>query len=106
VSRDNVGSVWDIAFPGWKRFLTPFFRIWHERRGTVKITVRFRRERISASQRGGDTLDDQVEKAYAGWPDRIYVIDAKGQIVYKGEPGPRGFKVADVPPVLDKLDKR
>src|SRR5947208_499625 len=47
-----------------------------------------------------DTLDDKVEKAYAGWPDRMYVIDAKGKIAYKGGPGPGGFKVKDVPPVL------
>ncbi len=50
-----------------------------------------------------DTIDDQVEKAYAGWPDRIYVIDAEGKVAYKGGPGPQGFRVAEVPPVLDKL---
>jgi hypothetical protein len=50
-----------------------------------------------------DTLDDQVEKAYAGWPDRLYVIDAQGKIAYKGGPGPRGFQVSEIPPVLDKL---
>jgi hypothetical protein len=53
-----------------------------------------------------DTLDDAVEKAYAGWPDRIYVIDADGKIAYKGGPGPGGFKVADVPDVLDRLLKK
>jgi hypothetical protein len=50
-----------------------------------------------------DSLDDQVEKAYAGWPDRFYVIDSEGRIAYKGGPGPGGFKVQDIPPVLDKL---
>lgn len=52
-----------------------------------------------------DGLDDKVEKAYAGWPDRIYVIDAGGKIVHKGDPGPRGFSpsVKEVPAVLDKL---
>ena len=50
-----------------------------------------------------DTLDDQVEKAYAGWPDRIYVIDANGKVAYKGGPGPGGFRVPEVPPVLEKL---
>ena len=43
-----------------------------------------------------DTLDDRVEKAYAGWPDRFYVIDAEGKIAYKGGPGPGGFKAAEV----------
>ncbi len=50
-----------------------------------------------------DTIDNQMEKAYTAWPDRIYVIDADGKIAFKGEPGPRGFKVNEVPPVLDKL---
>jgi hypothetical protein len=52
-----------------------------------------------------DTLDDQVEKAYHGWPDRIYVVDARGQIALKGEPGPAGFRpaVQAAPAVLDRL---
>ncbi len=27
-----------------------------------------------------------------GWPDRLYVIDAKGHIACKAKPGPFGFK--------------
>ena len=50
-----------------------------------------------------DTIDDQVEKAYCGWPDRLYVVDAAGKLAYVGGPGPGGFQVRQVPPVLDKL---
>jgi type I thyroxine 5'-deiodinase len=50
-----------------------------------------------------DTLDDTMERAYSGWPDRLYVIDADGKLAYVGDPGPRGFKPADIPPVLKKL---
>jgi hypothetical protein len=50
-----------------------------------------------------DSIDNKVEKAYAAIPDRIYVIDAQGRIAYKGGPGPRGFRVSEVPPVLDRL---
>ena len=50
-----------------------------------------------------DTIDDRFEKAFAGWPDRIFVLDARGKIAFKGGPGPRGFKVEEVPPVLKKL---
>ena len=52
-----------------------------------------------------DTIDDQVEKAYAGWPDRIYILDQDGKIVHKGEPGPRGFKpsLSAAGAILDKL---
>jgi len=39
-----------------------------------------------------DDMDDKVEKAYAGWPDRLYIVDKKGGIAYKGGKGPGGFK--------------
>jgi Iodothyronine deiodinase len=48
-------------------------------------------------------MDDPFEAAFAAWPDRIYVLDAAGAVAYKGATGPRGFKVADVPPVLQNL---
>ena len=50
-----------------------------------------------------DTMDDRVNRAYSAWPDRLYVIDGHGRIAYKGGPGPRRFRVAEVPPVLDRL---
>ncbi len=39
-----------------------------------------------------DGMDDAVEHAYAGWPDRIYVVGVDGKIAFKGDPGPRGFR--------------
>jgi hypothetical protein len=52
-----------------------------------------------------DTMDDKLDKAYAGWPDRLYVIDQQGKVALKGDPGPRGFSpaVSAAPAVLDKL---
>ena len=50
-----------------------------------------------------DGMDDAVGKAFAAWPDRIYVIGIDGKLAFKGDPGPRGFQVSDVPPVLKKL---
>ena len=38
-----------------------------------------------------DPIDDPANKVYAGWPERIYIIDEAGAIVYKGKPGPFGF---------------
>ena len=43
-----------------------------------------------------DGLDNKVEAAYAGWPDRLYIVGKDGKIAYKGEPGPRGFKVDEM----------
>ncbi len=43
-----------------------------------------------------DGLDDAVSRAYGGWPDRLYVIDAEGRIAYQGGVGPFGFKPDEV----------
>ena len=39
-----------------------------------------------------DTFDNGTERAYTGWPDRLYVIDRDGKVAYKTKPGPFGFK--------------
>ncbi|MBI3406719.1 MAG: hypothetical protein HY046_14795 [Acidobacteria bacterium] len=38
-----------------------------------------------------DTFDNATEVAYTGWPDRLYLINREGHIVYKSAPGPFGF---------------
>ena len=49
-----------------------------------------------------DGFDNIVEKAYTGWPDRMYLIDAQGRVVYKSRPGPFGFKPAELEAALQK----
>ena len=39
-----------------------------------------------------DEMNDRVGHAYSGMPDRMYIIDANGRIVYKAGRGPFGFK--------------
>ena len=39
-----------------------------------------------------DEFGNSTERAYTGWPDRIYLIDAEGRVAYKSQPGPFGFK--------------
>lgn len=50
-----------------------------------------------------DDLKDSTNKAYAAWPDRLYVVDIDGKIAYKGGPGPGGFKPLDAEKVLKSL---
>jgi hypothetical protein len=38
-----------------------------------------------------DAMDNRADALYAGWPERIYVVDESGRIVYKGKTGPFGF---------------
>jgi len=46
-----------------------------------------------------DDFQNTTEVAYTGWPDRLYLIDVKGNLAYKSKPGPFGFK----PDVLGKM---
>lgn len=50
-----------------------------------------------------DDPDNRVERAYTAWPDRLYVIDSDGRIVYKSQAGPFGFKTDDVDSVLKRI---
>jgi len=50
-----------------------------------------------------DGFDNTVEKAYTGWPDRLYLIDRNGKIAYKSKPGPFGFKPDELKTEIAKL---
>jgi type I thyroxine 5'-deiodinase len=50
-----------------------------------------------------DEPDNRVERAYTGWPDRLYVIDRDGRVAYKSAAGPFGFKPAEVETSLKRL---
>jgi Iodothyronine deiodinase len=47
-----------------------------------------------------DRFDDSTEIAYSGWPDRLYLIDREGRIVYKSAAGPFGFKPGELEAAL------
>ncbi len=49
-----------------------------------------------------DGEDNAVNRAYAAWPDRLYVVGTNGRIAYQGGPGPKGFKVNEVEEWLKK----
>ena len=50
-----------------------------------------------------DTFDTVTERAYTGWPDRLYVIDQDGRVSYKSRPGPFGFHPQGVAEALQRL---
>jgi type I thyroxine 5'-deiodinase len=50
-----------------------------------------------------DRIEDSTEKAYTGWPDRLYVIDREGRIAYKSDPGPYGFTPGGMEEALKKI---
>ena len=38
-----------------------------------------------------DGIDNKTERAYTGWPDRLYLVGKDGRVAYKSAPGPFGF---------------
>jgi len=49
-----------------------------------------------------DDIDNRTERAYTGWPDRLYVIGTDGRILYKSAPGPFGFSTGDLEDALHR----
>lgn len=49
-----------------------------------------------------DNLDDKVNRDYAAWPDRFYLVGADGKIAFKGGRGPFGFKPAELSDAIEK----
>jgi hypothetical protein len=43
-----------------------------------------------------DAMDNRAEKIYSAWPERLYIIDPRGTILYKGKPGPSGYHPEEV----------
>jgi type I thyroxine 5'-deiodinase len=43
-----------------------------------------------------DPIENPAEQVYAAWPERLYVVDPHGRIVYKGKTGPFGFHPEEV----------
>jgi hypothetical protein len=39
-----------------------------------------------------DDMQNTADRAYAGFPDRLYLVGKDGRIAYAGDPGPIGFR--------------
>jgi Iodothyronine deiodinase len=56
---------------------------------------------------GGETLVDDIQNTalacYAAWPERIYVVNREGRIVYKGGVGPFYFAPDELRSFLESM---
>lgn len=48
-----------------------------------------------------DGVDDAVSKAYASFPDRLYLVGKDGKVAYAGARGPFGFKPAELEKAIE-----
>jgi type I thyroxine 5'-deiodinase len=49
-----------------------------------------------------DEFGNSTESAYTAWPDRLYLIDRSGKVVYKSKPGPFGFEPDELRAAIKK----
>lgn len=43
-----------------------------------------------------DAPDNPTERTYAALPERVYLVDERGKVAYKGKPGPWGYDLDEV----------
>jgi len=65
-------------------------KTFEERKTLTKVLVELFKYRMPLAI---DSLDHPAEKAFAAWPERIYILGPGGKVFYKGEMGPFGFDV-------------
>lgn len=70
-----------------------------ERESTALACVRKLGIRIPALL---DGIENTTERAYTGWPDRIYLINRRGTVVFKSAPGPYGFSTRALEQALEQ----
>jgi hypothetical protein len=52
-----------------------------------------------------DAMDNRIELAYAGWPDRLYLIGKDGRVAFKGAIGPQGFRPSELEAAITNIVK-
>jgi len=50
-----------------------------------------------------DGVDDSVSRAFAAWPDRLYLVDLDGRVVYKSRKGAAGFHPDELGRAVEQL---
>jgi hypothetical protein len=75
-------------------------KTFEERRDLAKVLVERLKYRVPLAV---DSIDNQADKLFAAWPERIYILGAGGKILYKGEMGPFGFHPEEAEKVLAGL---
>lgn len=42
-----------------------------------------------------DPMNNSADRTYGGWPERIYIIDEQGRVVYRGGLGPFNYRPSE-----------
>ena len=49
-----------------------------------------------------DSIENRADATWAGWPERLYIVNERGVIVYKGKTGPFGYHPEEVAQWLER----
>ena len=52
-----------------------------------------------------DGIENKTERAYTGWPDRLYLVGTDGRVAFKTAPGPYGFSTHGLEEALKQLSR-
>jgi hypothetical protein len=50
-----------------------------------------------------DGIENRTERAYTGWPDRLYLIEPGGRVAFKSLPGPFGFSTSGLEAAIGRV---
>ena len=50
-----------------------------------------------------DTIDNAVDNLYAGWSERMFILDRDGKLAYAGKQGPWGLKPNEMERALRRV---
>ncbi len=88
IREAHAADAWALKINARRGFDVPLARTYEEKDTYADMCVR----RLDiAFPTLVDRMDFPVERRYTAWPERMYLVDADGVIVYKGGPGPYGF---------------
>lgn len=95
IREAHPGSILSVPAEGGGRKLQVFSQTESraDRLRNLRQLIRITRMTMPAVM---DDDADSVKRAYAAWPDRIYVVGQDGRIALQGAPGPAGFKVPEL----------
>ena len=88
ISEAHPDDEWRMDSNREENFVFNQPRVFKERKALAKVLVDRLKYRLPVAI---DTMDNRTEKAFAAWPERIYILGEGGKILYKGKVGPFGF---------------
>jgi hypothetical protein len=100
ISEAHPDDEWQMDSNRKDKFVFNQPKTFEERKELAKVLVDRLEYRMPVAI---DSLDNRAESVFGAWPERIYVLEPGGRIVFKGEMGPFGFHPEEGEKALEGL---